>query len=60
MKLVALVLCFVEIFLQLVDEVTRLVHLHPFDAFPCEVDDKPHDLCWFVLPDELTNDQLAG
>jgi hypothetical protein len=57
-KLVALVLCFATILLQLVDEVARPVHLHPFNAFSCEVDDKPRDLRWSILPDELTNDQL--
>jgi hypothetical protein len=60
MKLVALVLCFVTILLQLVDEVAHLVHLHPFDAFSCEVDDEPRDLLGSFLTDELTNDQMES
>ena len=60
MKLIALVLCFMEILLQLIDEVAHPIHLHPFDAFSYEVDDEPHDLRWFVLPDELTSDQLES
>jgi hypothetical protein len=57
-KLISLVLCFMTLLLQLVEEVARSVHLHLFDAISCEVDDEPHDLHRFVLPDELTNDQL--
>jgi hypothetical protein len=60
MKLVALVLYFEEILLQLVDKVARPIHLHPFDAFSCVVDDEPRDLRWSVLPDEITNNQLAS
>jgi hypothetical protein len=56
-KLVALVLCFATILLQQVDEVAHPVHFHSFNAFSHEVDDKPRDLCWSVLPDELTNNQ---
>jgi hypothetical protein len=57
-KFVALVLCFATILLHLVDEVAHPIHLHPFNAFSYEVDDKPCELHWFVLPDELTSDQL--
>jgi hypothetical protein len=60
MKLVALVLCFATIFLQLVDEVAHPDHLHPFEAFSYEVNDEPCDLRWSLLPDELSNDQLAS
>jgi hypothetical protein len=52
-KLVALFLCFMKILLQLVDEVARLVHLHPFNSLSYEVNDEPHDLRWSILPDEL-------
>jgi hypothetical protein len=60
MKLVALVLCFAEILLQLVDEVVCQVHLHPFNAFSCEVDDEPRDLHGLVILDEITSDQLVS
>jgi hypothetical protein len=51
---------FTTILLQLVDEVSRPVHLHPFSALSYEVNDEPHDLRWSVLPHNLTNDQLAS
>jgi hypothetical protein len=59
-KLVALVLCFATVLLQLVDEVAHLVHLHSFNAFSCEVDDKPRDLHWSILLDEITNNKLTS
>jgi hypothetical protein len=49
---------FPKIFLQLVDKVARPIHLHSSNAFSCEVNDKPCDLHWFILPDVLTSDQL--
>jgi hypothetical protein len=58
MKLVALVMCFADILLQLVDEVAHPVHLHLFETFAYEVDNKPRDLRWYFLLDSLTNDQL--
>jgi hypothetical protein len=59
-KLVALVLCFLKILLQLFDDVARLVHLDSFNALSYKVDDEPRDLCWSILLDEITNDQLAS
>jgi hypothetical protein len=56
-KIIALVLCFTSIFLQLVDKVAHPVHLHSFNAFSCEVDDKPRELRWSILPDDITSDQ---
>ena len=54
MKLISLILRFAAVLLQLVDEVTRLVHLHAFYALPCKVYYKSSDLHWVVLSDEIT------
>jgi hypothetical protein len=59
-KLVALVLRFMTILLQLVDEVAHPVHLHSFNAFSSEVDDEPRDLRWSILPNELACYQLIS
>jgi hypothetical protein len=58
-KLIALVLRFATVLLQLIDEVAHPVHLHPFDTLPCEVNYEPCDLCRTVLSDEISNDQLT-
>jgi len=55
MKLISLILRFAIVLFQLVDEVTRLVHLHSFDALPFEVYYKYNDLRWVVLSNELTS-----
>jgi hypothetical protein len=58
-KLISLVLHFTAILLQLVDEVSHPIHLHPFDTLPCEFNYEPCDLCRIVLSDELASDQLT-
>jgi hypothetical protein len=59
-KIIASVLGFATIFLELVDEVAHPVHLHPFDALSWEVNDEPCDLRRSVLPDKITRDQLES
>jgi hypothetical protein len=59
MELVSLILCFVVVFLDLVDEVTPLINLHPLHAFSCEVHHEPGDLCGVVLSDDLVSYELA-
>jgi hypothetical protein len=59
-KLVSLVLCFETIFLQLFDEVACPVHLHSFNAFYCKVEEKPRDLRWSILPNDLAYYQLTS
>jgi hypothetical protein len=53
MEFIPLILCFAKIFLELVDEVTLPVHLHPLHALPREVYYEPSDLCWTIIFGEL-------
>jgi hypothetical protein len=54
MEFIPLILCFAAVFLELVDEVTFPVHLHPLHALPNEVYYQPGDLCRTVLSEEIS------
>jgi hypothetical protein len=58
METIPLILPFVIVFLELVDEVTHLVHLHSLHALPSEVYYEPSDLCQTILSDELASYKL--
>jgi hypothetical protein len=60
MEFIAQVLGFVEIFLQLIDEVAHPVHLHALHTFSWEVHHEPSDICGVVLPYELASYELAS
>jgi hypothetical protein len=60
MEFIPLILHFATVFLELVDEVARLVHLHPLHALPSEVHYEPSDLFRMVLSDEISIYKLAS
>jgi hypothetical protein len=60
MEFIPLILRFATIFLELFDEVTRSVHLHPLHALSCEVYYESSDLCQTILSNELASYKMAS
>jgi hypothetical protein len=58
MELISLILRFATVFLELVDELARPIHLHSLHAFFCEIHHKLGDLRRAVLSDELASYEL--
>jgi hypothetical protein len=48
-ELISLILSFMTVFLELIDEVTRPIHLHSLHTFSCEVHHQPDDLCGEII-----------
>jgi len=60
MELISLILRFMVVFLELVDEVAHPIHLHPLHAFSCEVHHEPGDLHGAILSDKISSYKLAS
>jgi hypothetical protein len=59
-ELVSLILSFVAIFLEIIDEVTHPIHMHSLHAFSYKVHHEPNDLCGAILSYKLANYELAS
>jgi hypothetical protein len=60
MELVSLILSFTTVFLKLIDEVNRPIHLRSLHAFSYEVHHKPSDLCGVIFSYKLASYELES
>jgi len=59
MELISLVLYFVIVLLNLIDEVTCPVHFHSFYTLPCKVYYKSSDLCQMILSNKIPSYKIT-
>ena len=59
-EFVSLILSFVVVFINFINEVTHPIHLHSLHTFSCEVHHEPNELCGAVLPNDISIYELAS
>jgi hypothetical protein len=59
-ELISIILSFATLLLELIDEVTRPIHLHALHTFFDKVHHEPSDLCGEVPSYQLSNYELVS